>query len=267
MSCVAVTPTAPTTARLMSRFGMRQGVSSGVRRLHAGIDIGGDRGQTIYSVKAGRVALIGQDSVRRGPLDGYGNAVVVEHAGEGKWALYAHLAQVYVAPGQAVAAGTPLGTMGRTTNGKFPRMVQHLHLEVRHAAPGGASPFPGRYGAFNEDPAAWLGEAGIGFTREGLTADPGRGACGAGAGGIAAGAEALRSAFGLEGLGAQVSRIELGPRALGAIGDAAVYEPPIPDPDWYRPAPAWARWGALALGAAIGFAGIALTLDALDADR
>lgn len=277
--CAAVTVAVPTEARLMSRFGMRQGVSSGVRRLHAGLDVGGRRGQPIFSARAGVVALVGQESTRRGPLDGYGNAVVVHHADEGKWVLYAHLSSVAVNEGQEIAAGTQVGTMGATTNGKFPRMVAHLHLEVRRAQADGRSPFPGRYGAFNEDPALWLAGHGLGFSRDGLTWDAARGACAAG--GPAELFAALHGAPRLRAQGAQMlGGTPAGPGriwhrvggtadspsmlSLPIVGTAPSYEPPIPDPDWFRLAPAWVRFGLPVATIGAGLLGFGLVLGALE---
>lgn len=253
-ACAAATVALPTTARLMSRFGMRPSRRDGNERLHAGVDIGGPRGQTIYSARPGVVELVGSDAVRRGPLDGYGNAVVIRHEDEGKWALYAHLDQALVVPGQRVEAGEPIGRMGATTNGKFPGMVHHLHLEVR------TRPLPGPYGRDNVDPAVWLAEHGLGFSREGLTWDEDAGACPSGGAADPAALVATLQAPTLHGLGQTRGLVV----ALGDGAPGSTYEPPLPDADWFRPASALVRWGLPLLGAGIGLAGLAVTLDAID---
>jgi murein DD-endopeptidase MepM/ murein hydrolase activator NlpD len=56
----------------------------------------------------------------------YGKAVVIDHGGRTA-TLYAHLARVDVAVGQAVAAGDAIGTVGSTGFATGP----HLHYEVR----------------------------------------------------------------------------------------------------------------------------------------
>ena len=60
---------------------------------------------------------------------GWGRVVRVVHrcGADRPEALYAHLDQVAVAPGQAVTRGQVLGTIG-TAGGRYPA---HLHLELR----------------------------------------------------------------------------------------------------------------------------------------
>lgn len=65
--------------------------------------------------------------------DGYGKYVVVQHPG-GWRSYYAHLASVYLRPGEPIGEGTPIGRMGASGNATGP----HLHLGVRLG--GGASP-------------------------------------------------------------------------------------------------------------------------------
>jgi hypothetical protein len=59
-----------------------------------------------------------------------GNGVVIDHGG-GWESQYCHMARgsIGVKPGQAVAAGTPLGRIGLSGDTEFP----HLHFTVRHA--------------------------------------------------------------------------------------------------------------------------------------
>jgi hypothetical protein len=63
--------------------------------------------------------------------------------------------------------------MGNTSNGKFPGMGAHLHLELRRRRPNGLSPFPGPYpqterNLFNNiDPRPWLEGKGLRFMRRG----------------------------------------------------------------------------------------------------
>ena len=67
---------------------------------------------------------------------GWGNYVVIRHLlpnGESIHSLYAHLASksVTVKSGDVVAAGEPIGKVGKTGRANSP----HLHLEVRRSAP------------------------------------------------------------------------------------------------------------------------------------
>ena len=86
---------------------------------HSGIDL---------AVPAGTPVLASLDGVAHVVVSetGYGLHVVVDDGG-GLSTLYAHLATVLVAEGEAVSAGEELGTVGSTGNSTGP----HLHFEVR----------------------------------------------------------------------------------------------------------------------------------------
>lgn len=143
--------------------------------MHAGMDLGhpGGVGVPILNVENGVVERVLADADRGRAFSGYGNAVVVHHPASDTWALYAHMNSVEVAPGQAVAPGTRLGTMGASTNRKFPGMPPHLHIELRRRRPTGESPFPGPYPRstqqpFNNlDPRPWLEQKGLRFLSRG----------------------------------------------------------------------------------------------------
>ncbi|HET6939469.1 MAG TPA: M23 family metallopeptidase [Nocardioides sp.] len=83
---------------------------------------GGDLGRPVVAAADGTVvtARVGKDK------PSYGQYVVVDH-GNGESSLYAHLDSVLVTVGQAVQAGTQLGTVGETGNASGP----HLHFEER----------------------------------------------------------------------------------------------------------------------------------------
>ncbi len=87
---------------------------------HKGIDIANHAAPNVLAADAGTV-------VAAGWLDGYGygNRVVIDH-GNGYRTLYAHLAQIYVVPGQTVSRGNAIGRMGST--GRSTGI--HLHFEV-----------------------------------------------------------------------------------------------------------------------------------------
>jgi murein DD-endopeptidase MepM/ murein hydrolase activator NlpD len=153
---------------------MRRGRRTGAPTFHAGLDFHAPRGTLVWATKAGTVAVVPRTDRRRGPFDGYGNAVVVQHDGENYqgyptlWTFYAHLDEVFVPEGSFVDAGTPIGRVGNTTNGKFPGMGPHLHLELRHARSDGSSPFPGPYRRLNLDPEPWMARHGLTFGRRGV---------------------------------------------------------------------------------------------------
>lgn len=87
---------------------------------HKGIDIANKAGPNVLAADSGTV-------VGAGWLDGfgYGNRVIIDH-GNGFKTLYAHLASVYVVPGQTVARGDAIGRMGSTGRSTG----THLHFEV-----------------------------------------------------------------------------------------------------------------------------------------
>jgi murein DD-endopeptidase MepM/ murein hydrolase activator NlpD len=89
-------------------------------RFHAGLDLSAPEGMAVEAAAPGRVAFAGFAS------GGWGRLVIVVHTG-GVTTRYAHLADVAVRPGQLVATGTGLGTVGATGNATGP----HLHFEVR----------------------------------------------------------------------------------------------------------------------------------------
>ncbi len=155
---MAVSPT--TQARVGSGYGERTSSRTGRVTFHAGWDFVAPRGTPIYAADAGEVATVALERPG-GRYRGYGNAVIVFHPEDETYVLYAHLDRADVAVGDRVSAGQQVGTAGNTTNGKFPRMPPHLHLEVRHPKADGSNPFPGRYGRHNLDPKDWFQRRGL----------------------------------------------------------------------------------------------------------
>lgn len=102
-----------------SGFGYRLDPLTTAVRFHAGVDLGGSRGDVVSAASLGRITHAGW-------LGGYGQAVIVEHTG-GLQTLYGHLGQVLVALGAEIRAGDALGLMGSSGRSTAP----HLHFEVR----------------------------------------------------------------------------------------------------------------------------------------
>lgn len=211
----------PRPTRITSGYGVRIG-RTGRPTFHAGLDFLGARGEPVVAVAAGVVAVVASDETR-GPTSGYGNAIAIDH-GDGWWTLYAHLDTVNVTPGQAVAAGERIGTVGNTSNGKFPGMGAHLHFEVRSSRNG--SPFPGPYRRHNVDPRPWLEQRGVTYDRRGHLVD-----------------EVAQS-----GLSGPVDELDFDAEGLPD-------EPGILDPWAYDAAPAWLLGVGVAFGAASVAAG------------
>jgi septal ring factor EnvC (AmiA/AmiB activator) len=100
-------------------FGQRVELSFGTVTAHNGWDIGAAPQSPVQAVAAGEVAFAGW-------LRGYGQVVIVDHAG-GYHTTCAHLAGLQVEAGQRVAAGQRLGTVGDTGSGRG----TVLYFEIR----------------------------------------------------------------------------------------------------------------------------------------
>ena len=87
---------------------------------HAGVDIGGHRGQPVLAARDGRV-VYSDESMR-----GYGKTVILDH-GDGLTTLYAHNSALLVRPGDVVRRGQPVARVGRSGNASG----EHCHFEVR----------------------------------------------------------------------------------------------------------------------------------------
>lgn len=85
---------------------------------HQGLDFAAPTGTAVVSAMAGTVVLAGWEG-------GYGNSVVVQHAG-GVQTRYAHLSAITVRVGQSLPVGARVGSVGSTgvSTGS------HLHFEV-----------------------------------------------------------------------------------------------------------------------------------------
>jgi septal ring factor EnvC (AmiA/AmiB activator) len=120
----------PVEGRVRAGFGRRKHPRFDTYTVHNGLEIEAPPDAPVRAVHEGRVVFA--DRFR-----GYGLMVVVDHGGK-HHSLYAHLAEIAVAPGQEVAAGTVLG----------------------RADPAGASGpgvyFEMRFQGRPEDPQAWL---------------------------------------------------------------------------------------------------------------
>jgi len=107
--------------QVTSAFGWRRDPIDGAARFHRGIDIRAAYGQDIQAAGAGRVVSAGTER-------GYGETVVIEHAG-GLRTRYAHLSASLVTPGQEITAGQVVGRAGRSGRATG----THLHFEVTTA--------------------------------------------------------------------------------------------------------------------------------------
>lgn len=106
--------------RITSPYGYRNHPKTGVAGFHRALDIGAEEGEPISSVFSGTV-------IERGSGDtGYGNYIVVQHAGNCT-TLYAHCSEVLANEGDKVRAGEIIALVGSTGDSTGP----HVHFELR----------------------------------------------------------------------------------------------------------------------------------------
>ncbi|MDX5324590.1 MAG: peptidoglycan DD-metalloendopeptidase family protein [Exiguobacterium sp.] len=119
----------PVSGYVSSRFGPRANPLTGAPESHRGIDIVNATGTPIVAAAPGIV-------IKAAPATGYGNVVFVSHVLGGQvWTtVYGHLDSITVTPGQTIAAGQTVGTLGNTGWSTGP----HLHFELHRGewAPG-----------------------------------------------------------------------------------------------------------------------------------
>ena len=106
-------------ARVTSRFDYRVNPVTGRYVFHTGMDLGAASGSNIMAMKSGRVVSAKYNG-------GYGNVVILEHAG-GIRTLYAHCSKLLVKAGEKVSKGQVIAKVGSTGNSTGP----HLHIEFR----------------------------------------------------------------------------------------------------------------------------------------
>lgn len=114
-------------ARISSKFGWREWNDES--KMHEGIDISAPKGAKVYAPAAGKVVHVSTKEETKG----YGNSVSLYFEGEQKM-RFASLDKVFVKTGDKVAAGDPIGTIGKTAkNSTGP----HVHVELWKVIDGG----------------------------------------------------------------------------------------------------------------------------------
>ena len=108
----------PVAGELSSPFGLRRFFNEQARKPHSGIDIAAPEGTSIQAPAAGKI-------IESGDFFFNGNSVFIDH-GQGLVTMYCHMSQVIVKPGQIVAQGEAIGTVGQTGRVTGP----HLHWSV-----------------------------------------------------------------------------------------------------------------------------------------
>lgn len=106
----------PVDGLVSSTYGRRRG------GWHRGIDIKAELGSVVLAAAAGVVVAAGVEPR-------YGRVVKIEHESDFV-TVYAHNQENLVEVGMRVAAGDPIGTIGRTGRAT----AHHLHFEIRRGA-------------------------------------------------------------------------------------------------------------------------------------
>ncbi|SDN45797.1 Peptidase family M23 [Methylobacterium phyllostachyos] len=106
-------------ATVSSPFGTRLDPFTRGLALHTGLDLKADYGEPARATAPGRV-------IAAEAAGGYGNMVEIDH-GHGLTTRFGHLARIAVYPGQRVAAGDTIGSVGSTGRSTG----AHLHYETR----------------------------------------------------------------------------------------------------------------------------------------
>lgn len=109
--------TLPINGKVTSEYGYR----SQFGRMHYGIDLDLNIGDTIRAAFEGIVRIVNCDTF------GYGKYIVLRH-NNGVETVYAHLSKYLVNREQKIQSGQPIGLGGNTGRGTNP----HLHFEIRY---------------------------------------------------------------------------------------------------------------------------------------
>jgi murein DD-endopeptidase MepM/ murein hydrolase activator NlpD len=111
----------PSSFSITSTFGMRKHPILRKYKMHTGIDIDGETGNSIIAANKGTVIMAQYDN-----SGGYGRMIVIDHGG-GISTLYAHCSKLLVSVGDVVKSGEVIARVGSTglSTGS------HLHFEVR----------------------------------------------------------------------------------------------------------------------------------------
>jgi flagellar protein FlgJ len=115
----SVTWTVPAEGRLSSAFGTRADPFTQSPRFHRGIDIAATAGAPIRAAQSGTVVFSGH-------LGGYGNTIILEHAG-GYRTLYGHASRNLVKEGELISAEQVIGEVGSSGRSTG----THLHFELQ----------------------------------------------------------------------------------------------------------------------------------------
>ena len=108
------------TGKINNEFGFRRNPFGGRSyEFHPGLDIDGERGESVFAPSSGTVTKAGYSG-------GYGNMIEIDH-GNGITTRYGHLSKIEIEAGDVVTKGQLIGLIGSTGRSTGP----HLHYELR----------------------------------------------------------------------------------------------------------------------------------------
>src|SRR5215213_4177438 len=106
--------------KINNEFGFRRNPFGGRNyEFHAGMDIDGERGDSVMAPANGTI-------IKAGWQGGYGNMIEIDH-GNGLTTRYGHLSKIEIQVGDAISRGQLIGLVGSTGRSTGP----HLHYELR----------------------------------------------------------------------------------------------------------------------------------------
>ncbi len=120
----------PVRGRITQKFGLQVNPVLGTKTRNPGVEITTTENAPVNSVAKGKVTLISW--LRR-----LGNTVIVDHGG-GYYTVYAHLSEIYVSVDESVQAGSMLGRVDESDDGRYT-----LHFEIYKSREA-------------QDPSEWL---------------------------------------------------------------------------------------------------------------
>ncbi|MFT4572649.1 MAG: murein DD-endopeptidase MepM/ murein hydrolase activator NlpD [Candidatus Binatia bacterium] len=109
----------PLDGELGAPFGLRRVFDGQRHSPHSGLDITAEAGTSVRATNYGKVAVAGVQLFS-------GKVIVLDH-GRGLISVYAHLAEIFVRPGQHVASDEVIGQVGQSGRATQP----HLHFAIR----------------------------------------------------------------------------------------------------------------------------------------
>lgn len=110
--------TQPVAGVYSSSYGLRRFFNEQPRNPHSGLDIAAPEGTPVKASGPGKVVTTGEYFFN-------GNTIFIDH-GQGLLTMYCHMQKIVVQPGQGIAVGQIIGTVGQT--GRV--TAAHLHWSV-----------------------------------------------------------------------------------------------------------------------------------------